>query len=120
MPTELHSIQRRARRLHHAFTFDQRDSEQINQDDPFTCPSTLDVPTSRRVTGEDIVAILSRLVAGEAGLVQRLVARFAVREVGESPAGGRGVLLRVLDHELDIHGGTGDEGLEARTGEAGG
>ena len=58
----------------------------------------------RRVTGEDEVAIFGRQVAGVAGFVQRLVAGFAVREVGESPAAHRGVLFRVLDHELDIHG----------------
>jgi hypothetical protein len=37
----------------------------------------------RCVTGEDIVAIFRRLVAGEAGLVQRLVARLAVLKVNE-------------------------------------
>jgi hypothetical protein len=47
----------------------------------------------RRVTGEDEVAIFGRLVAGEASFVQRLVARFAVLEVGKSPAVSRGVLL---------------------------
>src|SRR4051812_48294628 len=44
------------------------------------------------VAGEDIVAVFCRLVAGEAGLVKRFVARFAVGEVGEAPAAGRGVL----------------------------
>src|SRR5262249_5603252 len=58
----------------------------------------------RRVTREHEVAICGRLVAGEAGFVQRLVARFAVLEVGESPAAGRCVLFRVLDHELNILG----------------
>jgi hypothetical protein len=47
----------------------------------------------RRVTREDEVAIFGSLVAGEAGFVQRLVARFAVLEVGESPAASRGVLF---------------------------
>src|SRR5262249_40910446 len=51
------------------------------------------VSGGRRVTGEDVVAILGRLVAGEASLVQRLVARFAIPEVGKSPAISRGVLL---------------------------
>src|ERR1700730_4591201 len=57
----------------------------------------------RRITGEDEVAISRWQVAGVTGFVQRLVARFAVREVGESPAARRDVLFRVLDHELDIH-----------------
>src|SRR5262245_12747291 len=72
------------------------------------------------VAGEYEVAIFRRLVAREAGLVQRLAAGFVVREVGETPAAGRGVLFRVLDHELDVHAGPGDEGLEARAGKAGG
>src|SRR5262249_5660428 len=74
----------------------------------------------RRVTGEDKVANFRRLVAGEAGAVQCLVASFAVREVGKSPAVGRGVLVRVLDHELDVHGGLGNERLEAGTRKADG
>jgi hypothetical protein len=36
------------------------------------------------------VAIFGRLVAREAGFVQRFVARFAVLEIAESPAAGRG------------------------------
>jgi len=47
----------------------------------------------RRVTREHEIAILSRLVAGEARFVQRLIARFAILEVGESPAARRGVLF---------------------------
>ena len=47
----------------------------------------------RRIASEDVVAIFRRLVAGEASFVQRLVARFAVLEVGKSPAASRGVLL---------------------------
>ena len=69
---------------------------------------------------ENVVAIFYRQVAGEPGLVQRLVASFAVREIGISPAASRGVLFRVLDHELDIHGGPGNEKFEARAGEAAG
>src|SRR5579862_4244704 len=38
---------------------------------------------SRRVVRENEVAILGRQMARKAGLVQRLVARFAVREVRE-------------------------------------
>jgi len=45
------------------------------------------------VTGEDIVAIFRRRVAGEAGLVQRLVSRLPVLKVSEAPAARRGVLL---------------------------
>ena len=40
-----------------------------------------------RVTGKDEIAIFGRQVAGKAGFVERLVARFAVLEVGKSPAG---------------------------------
>ena len=51
---------------------------------------------SRCVTGEDIVAIFRRRVAGEAGLVQRLVARLSARKVSEPPAACRGVLSSSL------------------------
>src|SRR5262245_1655122 len=47
----------------------------------------------RRVTGEDVVAIFGRLVTGEASFVQRLVAWFAILEVGKCPATSRRVLL---------------------------
>jgi hypothetical protein len=47
----------------------------------------------RCVVSENVVAIFSRLVAGEALFVQRLITGFAVREVGVSPAAGRGVLF---------------------------
>src|SRR5687767_13050719 len=53
-----------------------------------------------RVTSEDEVPG-GGLVTGKAGLVHRLVGGFAVVEMGEPPAAGRGVFLRVLDHELD-------------------
>ena len=46
-----------------------------------------------RVASENEVAIFCRLVAGEALCVQRLIAGFAVGEVGESPASGRSVLF---------------------------
>src|SRR5215831_19863624 len=71
-----------------------------------------------RITREDEIASLGGLVTGKTGLVQRLVSRFATGEVGESPAASRGVLLRVLDHELNIHGGTGNERSEAGAGKA--
>ena len=44
-----------------------------------------------RVMGEDKIVIFGGLMAREAGLVQCLVARFAVLEVGETPAACRGV-----------------------------
>ena len=43
------------------------------------------------VTGEDVVAIFSGLVAGEAGSVHRLAGGFAVLEISEPPATRRGV-----------------------------
>jgi hypothetical protein len=43
-----------------------------------------------------VVVIFSWLVVGEARFMQRLIAGFAVREVGESPAAGRGVLFETL------------------------
>ena len=46
-----------------------------------------------RVVSEDKIAVLGRLVAGEARFVQRLIARFAILQVGESPAARRGVLF---------------------------
>src|SRR5215813_6265251 len=72
----------------------------------------------RCITGEYEVAIFGGQVAGVAGLVQRLVARFAVREVAESPAAGGGVLFRVLNHELNIHSGPGNKRLQARARKA--
>ena len=47
----------------------------------------------RRVTGEDKVASFGLLVAGKAGFHERLVGRFAVVEVSESPAARRGVFF---------------------------
>jgi hypothetical protein len=47
----------------------------------------------RCVTRENVVPILCRRVAGEARCVQRLIARFALREVRESPAAGRGIFF---------------------------
>src|SRR5271165_3515021 len=61
----------------------------------------------RCVASENVVAVFCRRVAGEALCVQRLIARFALREVGESPAARRQVFFRVLDHELSVHGRTG-------------
>jgi hypothetical protein len=43
--------------------------------------------------GEDEVVILGELVAGKAPFVRRLVGRFAILEVSESPAARRGVLF---------------------------
>ena len=68
------------------------------------------------VTREDQVSSLHLLVADEAGLHHRLVGgRFAVLEVTEPPPACRGVLLGVLDHKLDVRGGTGDERLVTTT-----
>src|SRR6266478_3700325 len=65
------------------------------------------------VLRENEVASFGRLVAGEAGFVQCFVGRFAVLKVTESPAARRGVLFRVLDHNLRILGGPGNERLRA-------
>ena len=50
-------------------------------------------------------------MAGKALFGHRLVDRFVVCEMSKSPAAGRGVLSEVLDHELNIRGGTGNERL---------
>ena len=50
-------------------------------------------------------------MAGEAALHKRRVTGLAVREVTEAPAAGRGVLCRVLHHELNVGGRTGNERL---------
>ena len=57
-------------------------------------PTALLVSSRRRcVASENEVVIFCGLVAGEALCVQRLIARFAVGEVGESPAAGCSVLF---------------------------
>ena len=66
---------------------------------------------SRCVMGEDEIASFGLIVAGEAGIHQRLVARFAVFEVSERPAARLGVLFRVLDHKLNIRGSARNERL---------
>ena len=63
--------------------------------------------------GEDKVANFDRLVAGEAGLGQRLVGRFAVFELSKPPTARRSVFSEVLDHELNVRGGPGHERLGA-------
>src|SRR6516225_615462 len=63
------------------------------------------------VTGEDKIARFDLIVAGEAGLHERLVARFAVLEVSKTPTARRGVLFCVLDHKLNIRWGAGYERL---------
>ena len=63
--------------------------------------------------------VFSRRVAGEAFCVQRLIARFAVREVGETPAAGSRVFFRILNHELNVHGGPGEGGVETGGGKTG-
>jgi len=58
---------------------------------------------SRCVTGENKVASLNRLVAGITALHRRFVSRFAVLTEGRvSPTASRRILLRVLDHELQV------------------
>ncbi len=49
--------------------------------------------TLRCVMGENIVVIFGGRVAGEAGLVQRLVAWLSAHKVSKPPAARRGVLL---------------------------
>lgn len=71
------------------------------------------------VVSENVVVIFRRRVAGEALCVERLVARLAVREVGKSPAPGCGGLFRVLDYELNVHGGPGKGGVETGVGKTG-
>src|SRR5579871_1736411 len=58
-------------------------------------------------------------MTGKAGVHQRGVARLAILKVAKPPPARRRVPFRVLDHELNIHGGPGDEGLSSRewTGE---
>jgi hypothetical protein len=63
------------------------------------------------VTGEDKVARFNLIVAGEAGLHERLFARFAVLEVSETPTARCGVFLCVLDHKLNVRRGAGYERL---------
>ena len=62
--------------------------------------------------GEEIVVSFGGLVASEATLVHRLVCRFTVFELGESPATRVRVFCRVLDHKLNVNRRPGDEGLE--------
>jgi len=66
---------------------------------------------SRCVAGENKVASFGLIVAGEAGIHQGLVAGFAVFEMSESPAACRGILFRVLNHELNVRGGSRNERL---------
>ena len=62
--------------------------------------------------GEDQVASFGLGVAGEASFHQRFAAQCAVFvEVTEPPAARRGLLLGVLNHELNVRGRAGNEGL---------
>jgi hypothetical protein len=45
--------------------------------------------------------------------VRRLVRRFAVPEISKPPTSGPSVLCRVLNHDLHIHKGSGNKGLNA-------
>jgi hypothetical protein len=62
---------------------------------------------SLRVTGEDKVARFDLIVAGGAGFLERLVARFAVLEVSETPTARAMVTAEFLgglavDHQLEF------------------
>jgi class 3 adenylate cyclase len=61
----------------------------------------------RRVPGKSKIAILRGFVAGKACLMERLVPGLAICEIGKSPATSRSVFSRILDHELNVHGGPG-------------
>src|SRR2546430_1875915 len=75
--------------------------------DPYPCAR------SGSVTGKDKVVGFGWLVAGKAGLVDCFVGGFAVLELRESPASGRGVFFGILDHELDVGGWASHKGLFA-------
>src|SRR3712207_3385586 len=77
------------------------------------------LPPSGRVACEDVVARRDGLVAGKAGVERGIVGGLALLiELGVPPAARRGVLLRVLDHELEVPGRrvAGDERLFAAEG----
>src|SRR5580698_1276530 len=63
------------------------------------------------VAGENKVPSFDRFVARKAGFGRRLVDRFAICKLSESPAASRSILLRVLHHELNINGRPSNEGL---------
>src|SRR5580658_2630860 len=65
----------------------------------------------RCVLGEDEVVGLFALVAWKATLHRGGGGGFAIDEGAEAPAAGRGVFVGVLDHELNVGGGAGSEGL---------
>ena len=65
---------------------------------------------------KDVVASLDGFVTREAGFELRIVERFAILiKLSEPPARRRGVLFRVLDHELQVplRSRSGNEGLGA-------
>src|SRR5579864_357501 len=68
---------------------------------------------SRCIKSEDKVTSLDRLVARKAGFEQRRVRRFAVFELSKPPTTRRSVFLGVLDHKLNVRGGSGHERLGA-------
>ena len=65
----------------------------------------------RCVTRENQVASLGLIVTREAAFHRCGSGGFTVNEGGEPPAPRRGVLCRVLDHELNVRGGARDERL---------
>src|SRR5579862_3300931 len=64
-----------------------------------------------RVMGEYEVGRRGLVVTGETGFHGRRGGGFAIYEGSESPSASRGVLRGVLDHELNVRGGTCDERL---------
>ena len=59
------------------------------------------------IFGEEIIPFLYRDMAGETSAERGRLNRFAIVELREAPAPSRSVLLRVLDHELNVRGGPG-------------
>src|SRR6516164_4455604 len=66
--------------------------------------------------GEDVVLSFERLVTTKTVLERRFVCGLAICRVREPPAAGRGVLLGVFDHELNVRRGTSNKRLGAAEG----
>ncbi len=66
--------------------------------------TTRAAPLLRCVMSEDKIASFNRFVARKASFELRRVVRLAVFELRETPAARRGVLSRILDHELNVRG----------------
>ena len=61
--------------------------------------------------GKDEVPSFRRLMTTKTGLGLRLVCRFTVCELSKCPASCRGVSFGIFDHELNVRGRPGNEGL---------